>query len=401
MRILVHDYSGHAFQVQLSRALARRGHEVLHLHAAFFQTPKGRLAREPGDAAGLTIEGLDLGEPFAKYRFLLRRAQEQAYGAQLCGRAAAFAPELVLCGNTPLDPLASLQSWCRAERVPFVFWVQDLYSMAIGRYFRAKLGPLAAPIGAYYTRLESAVARASDAVVMITEDFRPILARWGAEADRLFVIENWAPFAELPAAPRENAWSRQQGLDGKLVLLYSGTLGLKHNPALLADLARHFRPDPRIAVVVVSEGIGADWLAARKQALGLDNLRLLPFQPFERFAEVNAAGDVLLAILEPDAGVFSVPSKVLSYCCAGRAMLAAIPKANLAARLIECRELGLVVDPSDAAGFMAAAARLVGDAALRARMGKNALDYARRTFDIDAIAAAFGKVFERALEKRS
>jgi colanic acid biosynthesis glycosyl transferase WcaI len=401
MRILVHDYSGHAFQVQLSRALARRGHEVLHLHAAFFQTPKGKLAREASDAAGLTIVGLDIGEPFAKYRFLLRRAQEQAYGAHLSGRAAAFAPELVLCANTPLDPLASFQSWCRARGIPFVFWVQDLYSMAIARFFRAKLGPLAAPIGAYYKHLEGGVARASDAVVMITEDFRPILASWGVEADRLFVIENWAPLDELPAAPRENAWSRQQGLDGKLVLLYSGTLGLKHNPALLADLARHFAADPRVAVVVVSEGIGADWLAARKAAPGLDNLRLLPFQPFARLAEVSATGDVLVAILEPDAGVFSVPSKVLSYCCAGRAILAAVPKANLAARLIEREALGLVVDPADAAGFIAAAAGLVGDAPLRARMGKNALDYARRTFDIDAIATAFGKVFERALEKRN
>ncbi len=30
MRILVHDYSGHPFQAQLSRELARRGHDVVH-----------------------------------------------------------------------------------------------------------------------------------------------------------------------------------------------------------------------------------------------------------------------------------------------------------------------------------------------------------------------------------
>ncbi len=28
MKILVHDYAGHPFQVQLSRALAQRGHQV-------------------------------------------------------------------------------------------------------------------------------------------------------------------------------------------------------------------------------------------------------------------------------------------------------------------------------------------------------------------------------------
>jgi len=30
MRIGIHDFSGHPFQVQLSRELASRGHEVVH-----------------------------------------------------------------------------------------------------------------------------------------------------------------------------------------------------------------------------------------------------------------------------------------------------------------------------------------------------------------------------------
>ena len=38
MRILVHDYAGHPFQVQLSRALAQRGHDVLHAYCASLQT---------------------------------------------------------------------------------------------------------------------------------------------------------------------------------------------------------------------------------------------------------------------------------------------------------------------------------------------------------------------------
>ena len=47
LRIAVHDYSGHPFQVQLSRALAERGHEVLHLYSTRFQTPRGPLAGGP------------------------------------------------------------------------------------------------------------------------------------------------------------------------------------------------------------------------------------------------------------------------------------------------------------------------------------------------------------------
>jgi colanic acid biosynthesis glycosyl transferase WcaI len=396
VRILVHDYSGHPFQVQLSRALAWRGHTVLHLHAAFFQTPKGRLARTAEDPPGFAVEGLELGEPFAKYRFFARRAQEQAYGAIVAGRAAAWRPDLVLCANMPLDPLAGLAAWCRRARVPFVFWIQDIYSLAIDRLLRRRLGPLGAAIGAYYRRLEARVARESAALVAITEDFRPTLEGWGVAADRIFVIENWAPLDELPTHKRDNGWSREHGLADKLTLLYTGTLGLKHNPALLTALAERFRADPRVAVVVVSEGPGADWLAAAKLRRRLDNLHLLPFQPYARLPDVMASGDLLLAILEPEAGVFAVPSKVLSYFCAGRPLLAAIPRANLAARLIEREEAGLVVDPADEAGFVAAAERLIGEPARRAAMGKNALDYARETFDIGAVVERFETVFAHA-----
>ena len=45
MRIIVHDYAGHPFEVQLSRELAARGHDVLHLYCGSTHTPRGDLAR--------------------------------------------------------------------------------------------------------------------------------------------------------------------------------------------------------------------------------------------------------------------------------------------------------------------------------------------------------------------
>ena len=80
MRIFVHDYGGHPFPVRLSRELARRGHEVCHLYALFFQIPKGGLVKNADDPDGLTIEALDIGEPLRKYDFLPRLRQEIRYG---------------------------------------------------------------------------------------------------------------------------------------------------------------------------------------------------------------------------------------------------------------------------------------------------------------------------------
>src|ERR1700742_1786964 len=119
MRLTLHDYPGHAFPIQLSRALAARGHEVQHLYFADFQSPRGPLAPRPDDPPGLTIVPLTLGRPFEKYSFLRRALAERAYGRRLVEAVAAFRPDIVLGGNGPLDPQAMLQSFCRRDATGF------------------------------------------------------------------------------------------------------------------------------------------------------------------------------------------------------------------------------------------------------------------------------------------
>jgi glycosyltransferase involved in cell wall biosynthesis len=55
-------------------------------------------------------------------------------------------------------------------------------------------------------------------------------------------------------------------------------------------------------------------------------------------------------------------------------------------------EAGIVVDPGDKAGFVAAAARLRQDADLRAKLGRNGRAYAESTFDVSDIADRFEAV---------
>ncbi len=397
MRVLVHDYSGHPFPVQLSRELARRGHTVRHVYSASFQTPKGRLAPNPDDPPGFSIEGLRLAKTFAKYSFVRRFFQERTYGKTLVRAIDAFGPEIVLSGNAPLDPQDFALRYCRGKGVPFVYWQQDVYALAIDRILRRKLGWLGAPIGRRYLALERRLVRRSDRVVTIADDFVPILLGWGVERARIDVVENWAPLEDLAPHPRDNPFARAHALADKLVFLYSGTLGLKHDPGKLLNLARHFASRPEVRVVVVSEGLGAEWLARERGDLA--NLVLLAFQPFEQVAETLASADVLVAILEPDAGAFSVPSKVLTYFCAGRPILAAIPPENLAARVILRQDAGRVVAPTDERAFLAAASALASDPGLRAHLGKNGLDYARKTFDIGAIGARFEAILESAARR--
>ena len=391
MRVVVHDYFGHAFPAQLARALAGRGHDVLHLHCSSFVTGKGRLERTEADPPGLQFGAVDLGQPFAKYDVPQRVTHERKTARELARRLLEFRPEAVL-SIAPLFVQRELSRASRRAGAGFVFWQQDVMSSAARRVLGRRSRLAGAIAGSAVARLERRLLRRSDTVVVISEDFPDV------DGPPVSVIENWAPLDELPALPRDNAWAREHGLDERTVFLYSGTLGFKHDPALLLELARWAGTRDAV-VVVVSEGPGADWLAEH----GRDEpgLRLLAYQPYDRLPEVLASADVLVAVLEPEAGTFSVPSKILTYLCAARPLLVSVPTDNLAARVVERSGGGIVVRPGDAPAFLAAAERLREDGELRAELGGRARAYAETAFDIDSVAGRFEEVLERARSSKS
>lgn len=353
--ILVHDYAGHPFQVELSRALARRGHEVLHLHCAAYRSGKGAVDALPSDPATFSTEAVPL-DRFDKYSWR-RLGQEIEYGRRLARRIRETSPDVVISANTPILSQALARRAALRTGSAFVFWLQDIIGAGASQALGDRI-PLGRQLARPLARLERRLVSRSDGVVAISDDFRSQLNRWGVQ-ETVTVIENWAPLAELPLRPQSNTWSRRLGLDGKRVLLYAGTLGLKHNPDLLLELATHFRARQDVRVVVISEGVGADYLFAAARRASLDNLVVLPFQPFGDFANVMGSATVLVAILERGAGGFSVPSKVLSYLCAGRPILAALPEENLAARTLSRSGAAVVTDPDDTGAFTAAAELLL------------------------------------------
>jgi colanic acid biosynthesis glycosyl transferase WcaI len=392
-RIIVHDYGGYPFPVDLSRALAGRGHHVLHLHCSAYRSGKGALERRPADPLTFTSEAVPLAR-FDKHALLRRATQEWSYGRTLSRRIAVARPDVVISANTPLVSQMLALRASRRVGSSFVYWLQDLISVA-GRRLVGERVPFGDALAFPLTILERRMLAASDSVIAISDDFRSTLEGWGIPPASVAVIENWAPVEELPELRQDNEWARRHGLADKRVVLYAGTLGLKHNPELLLALARRLRGDGDVRVVVVSEGSGAERLVDAKRIEGLDGLVVLPFQPFERLPEVMASATVLVAILERDAGLFSVPSKILSYLCAGRAIVAALPAGNLAARTLLAAGAGVVTDPDDAAAFAEATASFLTDDTRRDEAGRSARDYALAAFKIATITDRFEDAIDR------
>jgi colanic acid biosynthesis glycosyl transferase WcaI len=394
-RLVVHDYSGHPFQVQLSRELARRGHVVHHQYCASHLGGLGDMRLGPHDPPGLTITAIRLRRPFAAYQPVRRVRQEIEYGVRAFRAIRRAHPDVVLLCNVPLIADVLLAGLLTATRTRYILWHQDVHSDAIGQALhRALPRPAARALAAVADSMERLVAWRATRVVAITQEFVSKYEAWHLPKDSYTVIPNWAEVRQFPARAPDRRWLSEPCLRTH-VALYSGTLGLKHDPGQLLELAR----SPALAdcsVVVVSEGPGREWLAARQDTVEPGRLVLRDYVPFPQLPEVLASADVLLGILEPVASRFSVPSKIATYLCAGRPVLAVMPPGNAAAQMITASGAGVVLDHSQALRAPEVLRSLLDDPARRQRMGDAGRAFAERQFDIDVIAGRFEDVIRAA-----
>jgi glycosyltransferase involved in cell wall biosynthesis len=390
VRILVHDYSGHPFQVQLSRELSRRGHSVTHSYCAAYVSGKGHLQAGPDES--IAFDPIGVGVVIQKMRFRERFFQELRLGRELVRQVRRIKPDTVMMSNVPIPTLLVFAVAMVVTRTPWVLWHQDVQAVAIRSFADGKLSRMFRFVAAGIEAGERWCSRRAAAIVVIADSFVPVHRRWGTD-EKVTVIPNWAPLDEIVPVERKNDWAVEHGLDDVFTLLYSGTLGLKHNPALLVGLARQVLDAGHdVRLVVVNEGPAEEILRTEAERLDVP-LTLLPFQPYERLPEVLGSGDVLVVLLEQEAGAFSVPSKTLSYLCAGRPILGLMPDANLAARLVSDVG-GAVLPPSEAALPEAAAwvGSVLADREVREEIGLAARSLAEHEFALARCADRFERI---------
>jgi glycosyltransferase involved in cell wall biosynthesis len=393
MKILVHDYSGHPFQAQLSRELARRGHDVVHSTCVAYVSGKGNLTADA--SRGLRCVTIGDGTALKKDAYVRRLFQETRLGVELARQVRRERPDVAMLANMPIPTLVVTALALKVLRIPWVLWHQDVTAVALRSFAAAGVSRLMGAAAGVFGLGERWAARRASAIVVIADSFVPVHREWGT-AEKVTVIPNWAPLDEIRPVARANAWSAEHGLTGVRTLLYSGTLGLKHNPVLLVRMAERLREQGvQVRLVVVNDGPAVPVLREAAAAHGVD-LTLLPFQPYERLPEVLGTGDVLVVLLASDAGAFSVPSKTLSYLCAGRPVLGLMPADNLAAHLL--RQVGSAVFPPEESALDAAAtwaAEVMADPVRAEQLGKESRALAEREFALEGCASKFEDILRR------
>jgi glycosyltransferase involved in cell wall biosynthesis len=267
-------------------------------------------------------------------------------------------------------------------RVPSILLVHDFpleAGLAVGMLRPGTLQRLGA-------RFERFVYGLGTRIVVIGDRFRENLLAKRINEERISIISNWIELDETIAAKPDPDMHRQlAGSADAFLVLHTGTMAEKQGLSNVIEASRVLADDPTITTVLVGDGPTKSQLVAAIVNWGLTNIRILGVQPGEDYLRILGAADVLLLNQRRDVVDAVVPSKLLHYMAAGRAIIAAVNEASVAADLILDAKSGVLVSPEDP-GRLADAIRNIRDnPQLRQRLGSNGREYAERKFAKSAI----------------
>lgn len=159
--------------------------------------------------------------------------------------------------------------------------------------------------------------------------------------------------------------------DGRFTVVYAGLLGF---PQGLDNFIAAAGLIPKARFILAGSGPESTHLEKMAQDLGLDNVEFLGHLDTEQLRDLYASADVLVAMLRgSQAFKVAQPSKVWEYMATGRPVVFA--GECEATRIMEERDIGVVVPPEDAVALAEALVRLADDRNERDRIGRRGQEF--------------------------
>ena len=399
-KVALIDYGCHAFTYRLAVRLEGEGFPIAYYANGSLESPnlsslEGWISDHPQ-----LVHNITCAAPYGKVSLTGRLKGEIEWAGHCIQALEQEPPSVVIASTVPLVPMLRIQAWALRRGIPFVYWLQDLQGKAIHDLLGRKFGRVGTFAGNLAYLWEQRALARSNMVITIARDHDQQLPKSVVNEGRYALLENWANIEEIPVFSTDNDWSRQHGLDQTRNVVYSGTLGLKHDLEMFYALAEALQGRADTRVVIVSSGQAADKIALEAKSRGLTNMVMLPFQASGDVPAVLGSATVLIASHARSEGTFCVPSKTLSYLCAGRPTVLAIDRENPAAKMIERAGAGIVVDAGERAAFVGAVTRLLDDAELGVGMGRAARAYAEATFSMERVVPRFLEIVEKSFSRK-
>ncbi len=324
---------------EMAEGLFARGHEVTFVSGGAWpgRSPGIRLVQGPAYRRDSVAAR---GRTWLAFLFFV--------GREL--RRVAPGTVVLSSSNPPLLP--HLCAMVLGRDNPQVTRILDIYPDVVARHAALGRIPLVRPV---WSALNRAAYRRCAAVVTLGERMADTLAQY-TDGRRPMVIPNWNTVVKSRIPGRmENPLRAELGLGDRVVVQYSGNIGLAHDLDVMLEAATQLRDDDRVRFLVIGEGPRKSQLMGEVAARKLERTFLfLPYQSADRFPLTLGLADVAVVTVVPGYETTLIPGKVYDHLAGGAAILALTHRPSDLADVVERHGCGRVIAPGDTTAFVKA-----------------------------------------------
>ena len=235
---------------------------------------------------------------------------------------------------------------------PYIFELRDLWPetiKAVGAMKNARAIEL-------LEKLELFLYRKSAKVISVTKSFKKNLISRGIDGSKIEIVTNGVDISQFTPRPKDEALTKQLGLEGKFVAGYIGTHGLCHGLETLVAAAERLR-GTGIVFLFLGDGARKQFLRDMAAEKKLDNVVFIDSVPKAEVPRYWSILDVSVIHLQK-AELFTtvIPSKLFESMGMGLPVLHGVEGES--ADIVRDEHAGIPFEPENVDELVAALRRL-------------------------------------------
>jgi glycosyltransferase involved in cell wall biosynthesis len=215
---------------------------------------------------------------------------------------------------------------------------------------------------------EAAAWRAADLVLPVTEVLAGHMLGAGVPRERIMVVPNGINPAHFPASLNGDSVRARYGLEGKVVIGFTGFLRGWHGLPSIVEVLAEMQDRFDLHFLVIGDGQARAELETAAASHGVAHrVTLAGVMGRADIPQAIAAFDIAV---QPKATAYASPLKLFEYLALGRAVIA--PDQPNLREVLDDGVNALLFTPGDTLSLKQALHQLVADPALRTRLGEGA-----------------------------
>jgi glycosyltransferase involved in cell wall biosynthesis len=276
---------------------------------------------------------------------------------------------------------------------PYIFELRDLWPetiKAVGAMKNARAIEL-------LEKLELFLYRKSAKVISVTKSFKKNLISRGIDGSKIEIVTNGVDISQFTPRPKDEALTRQLGLEGKFVAGYIGTHGLCHGLETLVTAAERLR-GTGIVFLFLGDGARKQFLRDMAAEKKLDNVVFIDSVPKAEVPRYWSILDVSVIHLQK-AELFTtvIPSKLFESMGMGLPVLHGVEGES--ADIVRDEHAGIPFEPENVDELVAALRRLKDNPAELGQFKASCLKGAQN-YDRTNLALKMMRILESVAAKR-